>query len=191
MFDSFPRSTFDIVTPEGQSRGLVEAIAAGAEILIPDERVIISPGDEMRRTLPNGTDETFEVVDPIFNQETFGIPGHFLVKVRKKGMFAHKTGGNYHITLSGSNSRVNIGSIDNSTNVVVDKSVLSSLREAINTHVADDGERSALLAAVTEMEGAEDKTKLGIAYQKLIASAADHMTVLTPFLPALAGMFGA
>lgn len=190
MFGSFPKSKLDIVTPEGVIRSTTEAIVTGKEIVIPDETVIIQPGDELRRTLPNGTDETFEVIDPVFVQETFGIAGHFQVKVQRKGTFPHGKGGNYSITVSGTNSRVNIGSTDRSINVNVDQSVMSNLRHAITDRVQDAEERAALLSAVAEMEKAEDGTALGAAYQRLIASAANHMSVIAPFLPALGQMFG-
>ena len=190
MFGSFPKSTFGIVAADGTLRGQVEAIATGKEIIIPDETVVIQPGDEMRRTLPNGMDETFAVIDPVFVQETFGIPGHFQVHVRKKGTFSHGTGGNYTISVSGANSRVNIGSTDQSTNINIDQSVISKVRQALTEQVSDGEERTALLNALAKMEQAQDKSALGFAYQQFISSAANHMSVIAPFLPALGQMFG-
>lgn len=190
MFDSFPKSKFDIVSSSGVLRGQIDAIVTGKEIIVPDENVMIKAGDEMRRQLPNGADETYEVVDPKFVQETFGIPGHFQVEVQKKGLFPHRSGGNYTISVNGPNSRVNIGSTDNSTNVNVDQSVISKVRQAVRDSVEDNQEREALLTALDEMETAKDASSLGAAYQKLIASASNHMTVIAPFLPALGQMFG-
>jgi RNA 3'-terminal phosphate cyclase len=190
MFDGFPKSKFDIVTSDGVLRGTTEAIATGKEIIVPDQNVIIQPGDEMRRTLPNGTDETFDVIDPVFMQETFDIPGHFQVKVRKKGMFPHGTGGNYTISVTGPNSRVNIGSTDQSTNINIDQSVISKVRQALTAQVEESEQRAALLSALADMEQAGDKSALSAAYQRFISSAANHMSVIAPFLPALGQMFG-
>ncbi|WP_417610635.1 hypothetical protein [Parasphingorhabdus sp.] len=190
MFDDLPKSKFDIVDAEGKIRSQVDAIATGKKIIVPDETVIIQTGDEMRRRLPNGTDETFEVVDPVYFQKTFGLPGHFQVEVRKKGMFPHGTGGNYTISVTGTNSRVNIASSDLSTNVAIDKSVFSHIRETLKNKVDDETERAALLAALQRVEAAGDENELGSAYQTFIAAAANHMTVIAPFLPALGQMFG-
>lgn len=86
--------------------------------------------------------------------------------------------------VTGHNARANLGSTDNSTNVVGD--TLSQLSQAIGEKVANAQERDALLAAVDEMKGAKGKSSFAAGYQKLVAAAADHMTVITPFLPALA-----
>ena len=45
------------------------------------------------------------MINPIFYDT--GIMGaHFQIKVRRKGTFQHKQGGNYNINISGSNARV-------------------------------------------------------------------------------------
>lgn len=190
MFDRIPKSKFDIVASDGTLRGQVDAIATGKEIIIPDETVVVQAGDEMRRSLPNGTDETFDVIDPVFVQKTFGIPGHFQVQVRKKGMLPHGAGGNYTVSVNGPNSRVNINSIDRSTNINIDQSIISKLRNDIIEKVDDPVVRSKLVDAIDDMEKASDKPSLSKAYQKLISSASDHMGVIAPFLPALGQMFG-
>jgi hypothetical protein len=166
------------------------SIHAGNEIVIPDASVAIQPGDEMRRSLPNGTDEAFEVVDPQFFEETLGIEPHFQVKVRRKGMFPHQMGGNFNINVSGPNSRVNVGSTDNSTNLVGSTAVFGELQNAISNRVSDETERSKLLSAVRDMEQSHGGSGFLAAYQRFMASAADHMGVVGPFLPALASLLG-
>lgn len=189
-FEDFPHSDLDLVGKDGAVRGRSSGIVTSKGITIWDETLVIASGDELRRTLPNGTDETYEVIDPVFQQAWEGIPAHFQVEVRKKGTFAHGTGGNYSITVTGQNSRVNVGSHDQSVNIAVDNGTFDRLRQALTDQVADEAERAKLLAAVADMERARGKEDLAPAYQRFIASAANHMSVISPFLPALGQMFG-
>lgn len=188
MFESFPKSKFEIIGPDGKVRATTLAIHADDTIVVLDEKLVILPGDEIRRGLPNGTDETFEVVDPRFHEETFGIPPHFQVKVRKKGTYPRHTGGHFSITVSGPNARVNVGSMDNSTNVVAEAAVFGDLAMAIRNGVADQAERDKLLSAVEAMKQAHSGGGFLAAYQRFMSVAADHFGVIGPFLPALAGL---
>lgn len=86
--------------------------------------------------------------------------------------------------VSGPNARANMGSTDNSTNNIGD--TLTQLGKAIEAGVESAADRQAMLQAVQDMRRATDKGTFVSGYQKLIATAANHMTVLAPFLPALA-----
>lgn len=190
MFDDFPKSSFEIFGPEGESRGVTKAIHTGDKIIVLDTQLVIQPRDEMRRVLPNGTDETFEVTDPHFQEETFGIPAHYQVSVRRKGLFPHNSGGHLNISVSGANSRVNIGSTDNSTNVIQNSSVFADMRSAITSGVEDAEQQRELIAAIDQMEATRGRTDFVGAYQKFIGLAADHIGVIGPLLPALAALLG-
>lgn len=90
------------------------------------------------------------------------------------------------IHVSGPNARVNLHSTDHSTNTVVsNNSVFNQLHEAVDTGVLEDGERTRLKTLIAEMEAAKDQKSFTAAYQAFIASAANHMTILAPMLPAL------
>lgn len=90
------------------------------------------------------------------------------------------------IHVSGPNARVNLHSTDHSTNTVVSNtSVFNQLHEAVDTGVLDEGERVRLKALIAEMEAAKDQKSFTARYQAFIASAANHMTVIAPMLPAL------
>ncbi|MFC5371411.1 hypothetical protein ACFPIF_02530 [Brevundimonas faecalis] len=86
--------------------------------------------------------------------------------------------------VSGPNARANMGSTDNSSNNIGD--TLTQLSKAIEAGVENEADRQAMLETVRDMQRAKGKGAFASSYQKLIATAADHMTVLTPFLPALA-----
>lgn len=137
--------------------------------------------------LPNGKEEAFLVKDPkCYAKSPFGP--HYQVEIARGGVYLKHTGGNYNITVSGSNSRVNVGSTDQSTNPVLAGDTFNGLREALDEGVSDEGERERLKDLVNQVAAAADRKRFATAYQALIASAANHMTIIAPFLPALAGL---
>ncbi|WP_426037708.1 hypothetical protein [Brevundimonas sp. DC300-4] len=86
--------------------------------------------------------------------------------------------------VSGPNARANFGSTDNSTNQIVHGDVFGDLRAAIESGVSGD-EKAPLLAAVADMKAKQGGSGFVDAYQKFITSAANHMQLVAPFLPAL------
>jgi hypothetical protein len=190
MFKNFPQSDLTLVSTAGLEAKL-KGIVAEDQIVVPDVSASIDIGDEIRRSLPNGKDETFEVMDPVFQEAFGGIPAHYQVKVRKKGLLPTGSGGNYTINVSGSNSRVNIHSQDNSRNFANDLKVFEDARAAVLAHLPDNDQRAQIVRALDAAKAATgDPDSYRAAYQKLISSAADHMTVLAPFLPMLTSFLG-
>jgi hypothetical protein len=174
----------EVISPEGQVRCVVKGYYSGSQFVIDDMKADVRAGDEIRRKLPNGKDDVFLVEDPkFFRDGHFG--SHYQVKVSRRGSFDHHTGGNFNIRVSGNNSRVNVGSTDNSTNVVTNNKLFSDVRHTIASGVSDEASRIALNGALAELEHAQSKDTFAKAYQNFIALAADHIAVLTPFLPAI------
>jgi hypothetical protein len=128
----------DVVAPDGSVRSSVKGYFSGKQFIIDDMSVDVREGDEIRRTLPNGREEAFVVTDPTCYTEGHFGP-HYQVSVARRGVFEKHAGGNYTINVSGNHSRVNVGSVDNSTNTVevhgVDIAALAAeltkLREAV------------------------------------------------------------
>ncbi len=112
-FSGFPKSDFEVISPEGEVRGSGKGIFTGETVVVFDETLLVFAGDEIRHRLPNGTDEVFDVIDPKFFGKMESIPGNFQIDVRRKGSFPHGKGGHMNIALTGDNARVNIGSTDN------------------------------------------------------------------------------
>jgi hypothetical protein len=94
--------------------------------------------------------------------------------------------------LHGQHSRVNIGSQDSSVNISNQKTenVFADMRQVIQTHVGNEGERAQILNRLDELEHAKGKSSFTQKYQDFIASAADHISLLSPFIPALTKMLG-
>jgi hypothetical protein len=90
----------------------------------------------------------------------------------------------YHLT--GPGSRVNVNSVDNSTNVTITESQLfSKLREEITAKVQPNEERDRILEKIATLEKEPNPHSLWDRYTELVGVAADHMTLLCPFIPAL------
>jgi hypothetical protein len=192
MFGSFPKSTFEVVAPDGTVRGSIKGVFDGKMVVVPDSKATILAGDELRRRLPNGTEEAFEVVDPKFFEGHSGaIPAHYQVDVRRKGAFQAGQGGNYNVHVSGINARVNIGSHDQSRNVAVEGDIFGTLIAKLQSEVTDGEMLKNLVSAVEEMKQQQGKSGFAAAYQKFVSLAADHLGIITPFLPAFSKFFGA
>ena len=90
----------------------------------------------------------------------------------------------YHVT--GENSRVNVQSNDQSVNVVITSSdeVFRKIREAIQVGIPAE-EQAKILSYLTDLERAQTDRSFATRYTDFIAAAANHMTVLGPFIPAL------
>ena len=94
--------------------------------------------------------------------------------------------------LLGAHSRVNIQSDDNSINMSLQNSenVFADMRQVIETHIEIEEDRTQLLSKLAELEGAKGTDSFMQKYQGFIASAANHMSLIAPFIPALTLMLG-
>jgi hypothetical protein len=64
------------------------------------------------------------------------------------------------------------------------------MRQVIQTHIENEDERTQILNSLDEMEAAKGTGGFTQKYQNFIATAANHMSVLAPFIPALTQMLG-
>ncbi|AZS19181.1 hypothetical protein [Caulobacter sp. FWC26] len=100
-------------------------------------------------------------------------------------------GGNLNTgDITGTGARLNQGSQDSSTNTIAGESQLFAEIEDAVTGIKDAAAREQLIALTREMKASQGQPGFLSAYQRFVTAAADHMTVLTPFLPALAGLLG-
>lgn len=94
------------------------------------------------------------------------------------------------ITVQGTNSRVNLNSVDNSVNVIQQGAYFSELRKAIDAGISDTIERAAIQDRLAELEQAQDRKSGWERYAAFMAVTADHMTLISPFLPFLLEYIG-
>ena len=111
----------------------------------------------MLRELSNGTEETYEVIDPGFHEEFDLIPAGYQMDVKKLGR-PEATNAIQSITynVTGNNTRINQNSVDHSVNVVRTNSDvaenLETLWQEIRRLIEDDAQRSDALEIVDAIE---------------------------------------
>jgi hypothetical protein len=100
-------------------------------------------------------------------------------------------GGNT-FNLHGAQSRVNIQSQDSSVNIShqVTENLFADMRQVIQTHIQNEDERTQILNKLGELEVAKGTGGFTQKYQEFIATAANHVSLLVPFIPALTQMLG-
>lgn len=88
--------------------------------------------------------------------------------------------------LHGANPRVNVNSIDQSVNVtnVSKPTLFANLREQLNG-IEDEELRASLLKKTSELENEAGKPSYVQRYAEFVALAANCMTLVAPFIPAL------
>ncbi|MBX9936744.1 MAG: hypothetical protein K2Y10_09140 [Burkholderiaceae bacterium] len=111
-----------------------------------------------------------------------------LYKVEKGDAPVEKESG---ITIGHINGKVNINSTDNSTNITIDSSpIFGGLSSAISNAPIEEKQKTQLLAKVEELKQAEGTDGFVQKYKEFMQNAANHMTVVAPFIPALTTLLG-
>jgi hypothetical protein len=95
------------------------------------------------------------------------------------------------ITIGHINGKVNINSTDNSTNFSIDSSsIFSGLSDAINNALIDAPHKAQLLAKVEDLKKSEGTIGFTQKYKEFVQNSANHMSVISPFIPALTSLIG-
>ena len=151
-----------LVRKSGQRFEDLPALVESGQIFKHDPKIPIGEGDQFERKLPSG------IVEPSPRPRQAAGP-------------------QVVYNLIGPNARVNIRSSDSSTNVVsVESAVLfDNLREAIRKSSLDSAVERQLIQNVGAMQSAVGTKMFPERYGEFISAAADHMTLVAPFLPAL------
>ena len=97
------------------------------------------------------------------------------------------------ITIGHIGGKVNINSTDNSTNILTNisidsSSIFSGLTDAISNASIEENQKAQLLAKVEELQQAEGTEGFVQKYKEFMQNAANHMAVISPFVPALTAL---
>lgn len=134
--------------------------------------------------------ELFSAEEQLFwNRQIAYVVSHYKARLQAMTKQPPVQPTNITYNLSGAGSRVNINSIDSSVNVISTEvsKVFAQVREAVSL-VPDPSARSEIALAVDEMEQAHGSSNFLQKYQAFITSAANHMTILGPIIPAVTGL---
>ena len=161
------------------------------KIFVFERSLPIEVGDHFLRQLPSGLVEDFVVDDPGFMAGVGGaIQPHFQTTVHRSDRPVAQPQTIIN-NIIGHNARVNINSTDNSTNSVTTNSpaVFAEMLKAVAA-IQNSSDREFLTTIISEMAAAHQRKDgtFVTKYQNFIAAAANHITVVAPFLPALSNL---
>lgn len=169
----------------------IKAMVQPNMIFMEDDTLPIEPGDHLLHKLPSGLVADYLVDDPGFHSKSLaGIPSHFQTKVHRSGGGTHQTSTIIN-NIQGDNTRVNVHSVDNSSNFVTKhegSAIFERLKELLNTSDIPDAEGQTIRVTIEKMEAAKNKQSFLESYQNFMGHAANHITVFVPLFPALAGL---
>lgn len=185
MMENLMNEALVLKKQDGREMQEIRANVQRGKIFIADGTVPLEEGDTLIRQLPNGMAESYIVEDRGYYAAVGGFQAHYEAKVRREGA-APSIGGQTVWHVSGPNARVNINSQDSSTNTITITSanVIAELGKVIAWQVTGE-QKDKLLAKLEEMSRARDKEAKLNKYQEFIALAANIITIIGPFLPAL------
>ena len=97
---------------------------------------------------------------------------------------------NYYV--QGENARVNVNSTGHSVNVVMKSTeeFFGTIKQRIESGIPEGDERRKILESLTALQESHGKPTFAQRYTEFIATAADYVTLLTPFIPQLTQMLG-
>lgn len=189
-FLALERETYRLVkVDESVHQNLKSQGVKGSVVKFYRQDIDFAVSDTLERDLPHGRTETWRIDEVDFKSEFHGIPAHYVLTVsnvaRPKKEPAPQIVTYY---LYGTNSRVNHHSSDHSHNTVqIDASNLFARVEQVLTQaVSNQEELQALQRQLAQMQAMRGQSTFAQSYVEFMSLAADHLTVLTPFLPALA-----
>jgi hypothetical protein len=174
-----------LVKSNGTKIEKIRALVQTKMVFIEDGELPIEEGDKIERLLPNQLLEEYLVLDRGY----FSFPQpHYQVKVQKESTRKfQQTTPTTIIHQTGDNPKVNINSNDRSITIInkVDLGQFEEIKKVIIDQIADESKRVKCLDSLTDLKESVGKESYGKKYQKFIATVADHMTVIGPFIPFL------
>jgi len=186
ILGSFPTEKVKLLKKNGEVYENIEALVESKKIFIDDATVPVEEEDIIERTLPTGSKEQFVVIDRGFYKGMFGIPDHYQIKVEKVSTYRKPVPGNITQTynIHNESGKINIHSIDNSVNYTLSEND-EQLFETLKQLAASLKNRDEIISSIEEMRTAVGKPTFSQKYNAFIQSVANHMTIFSPFIPAL------
>lgn len=171
------------------ARENIKAMVQPKTILMVDETLPIEPGDHLLHTLPSGLVADYLVDDPgFYSKNVTGVDSLFQTKVRRGGSSAQQASTIIN-NIQGDNARVNMHSVDNSSNYVLKEegsAIFGQLKELLAASEIPDAEAQNIRGSIDQMEASQTKEGFLKGYQDFMTHAATHITVFAPLLGALA-----
>lgn len=177
-----------LVKGDGTRIDDIKATVSKESIITFDDSLPIEEGDTIEHVRPNGFVERYTVLDVHYGKGMKGMPSVLSMEVRKETAIPRTPPSPPNVyNLHGANARVNNQSLDASVNIarIEPAPVFDELREAIR-QITRDEDRVPLLARVDEMQETQGTPGFLAKYQAFMQQAANHATVIAPFIGPLA-----
>ncbi|MBE0408001.1 hypothetical protein ACT3TI_13895 [Psychrobacter sp. AOP22-C1-22] len=118
-FNEIMTDTIKILKQNGEVVSDIKSSVQKNKIFIQRSDILVEIGDLIQRSMSNGAEETYKVIDPGFHEKLHSIPAGYQMDVIKLGLPEAKAAVQ-HVTynISGVNNRFSQNSTDNSVNIV-------------------------------------------------------------------------
>ena len=190
-FRQIMKDTVTLVKRDSRRFENIRASVQRDKIFIDDASIPVEEGDTYERKLPSNIVERYTVLDAGYYEGIAGIKAHYQSVVRKETKIEPQRQPTQVVyNLIGPNSRVNIQSVDTSTNLVEvePNELFEKLRGLIKNSISDEIVSAQLSEKVDELQEAQGTKNFVTKYQQFMALAANHVSILAPFIPALSQM---
>lgn len=184
IFSSFPQSKVKLIKQDGRSY-VFKATVQTKLIFSTDVTLPIEEGDIIERAIANnGIKERYLILDRGFYDEFQGIPAHYQMKVEKTTKPMRQLSNNTTTINAYGNAKVNYQSIDNSINRGLTQEEAKQFDELYTT-IESISNNADILEGIKELQASAKDPSFKEKYINFVSVAADHMTVLAPFIPFL------
>ena len=186
----FPHTGFPALPPKVGDIELWQFFLRSKFALREEDAPFLIPIKDSRKNDASKDYELFSAEEQFFwNKQLNYVVSRYKVHLQTMTKQTPMQPTNITYNVSGTGARVNINSTDSSVNVISTEvsKVFAQVREAVN-QIQDPNARYQIEQVVNEMEQAHGSNGFLQKYQEFITSAANHMTVLAPIIPALTGL---
>ncbi len=143
---------------------------------------------------PAGMPSTAVAAYPHALEQNVGVSAAWVrTQIDRRRLMPRKNEGPSITTIynvQGDHARWNVNGTDNSVNIVTKSSVefFTTLRSRIESEITGGDERRKILEALTALQEGHGKPSFARRYTDFMAAAANHISVIVPFIPALTEM---
>ena len=186
FLENFPTEEIEIYDEYGKYIANVKGFFGKEYLTITDVSIPIVEGQYIIRKLPNGVNEKYEIINSKYNKGNENVCDFYKLTLKKSTIKNKET--KTIINNIYNCEKVNVDSIDNSVNIKLNNSeelILNEIKKILDSIQENNKEKKELFDEMCKNIG--KKTFLE-KYQLFIASMADHITVLTPFIPFLTSL---
>lgn len=174
---------YDIAIDDQMAINICDEVIQGMNQLIYNCK-----GPSFGGSAPSGLESQY----PTMVAQAVGLSANLVkTQIDRRRLMAKKNEGSTTIyNVQGENARVNVNSNDHSVNVVTKskEEFFATLQQRIESGVPEGEEKQKILNALTALQESHGKPSFAERYTGFIAAAANHVALLTPFIPALTEM---